>query len=114
VHTDVKLVAVNTDEEAQQLRFPGSPTIRVDGDDLFPVPEREVWALGCRTYLTPEGLKGWPTPQMLRDALEAKGATHANGTLQGRSARAGGPARPRRCRAPNRSRGHLTLLVQER
>jgi hypothetical protein len=33
---EVELVAVNTDEEAQRLRFPGSPTIRVDGEDLFP------------------------------------------------------------------------------
>ena len=66
---DVKLVAVNTDEEAQRLRFPGSPTIRVDGRDLFPVPKRSIWALGCRTYTTPEGLKGYPTREMVWDAL---------------------------------------------
>lgn len=69
LEADVELVAVNTDEEAQRLRFPGSPTIRVDGGDLFPVPERGVWALGCRTYATPEGLKGHPTREMIRDAL---------------------------------------------
>jgi hypothetical protein len=66
---DVELVAVNTDEEAKRLRFPGSPTIRVDSRDLFPVPERSVWALGCRTYATPDGLKGYPTREMVRDAL---------------------------------------------
>ncbi len=66
---EVELVAVNTDEEARGLRFPGSPTLRVDGRDLFPVPERSVWALGCRTYATPEGLKGYPTREMVRDAF---------------------------------------------
>lgn len=66
---EVELVAVNSDEEAQSLRFPGSPTIRVDGRDLFPTPERSVWALGCRTYVTPEGLKGTPTTEMIREAL---------------------------------------------
>ena len=66
---DVELVAVESDEEAQRLRFPGSPTIRVDGRDLFPVPQRSVWALGCRTYATPEGLQGYPTREMIRDAL---------------------------------------------
>jgi hypothetical protein len=66
---EVELVGVNSDEEAERLRFPGSPTIRVDGRDLFPVPERGVWALGCRTYATPEGLKGYPTREMIRDAL---------------------------------------------
>ena len=55
--------------EAEGLRFPGSPTIRVDGDDLFPVPERAGYALGCRTYITPEGLRGSPTAQVFREAL---------------------------------------------
>src|SRR5215207_8188189 len=52
---EVELVAVNTDEEARRLRFPGSPTIRLDGRDLFPVEEREEWLLGCRVYATQEG-----------------------------------------------------------
>jgi hypothetical protein len=65
----VELVAVNTDEEAQRLRFPGSPTIRIDGEDLFPVPDRTGYALGCRMYATPEGLKGVPTAAMMREAL---------------------------------------------
>jgi hypothetical protein len=66
---EVELVAVNTDEEAQELRFPGSPTIRVDGEDLFPVPDRAAYALGCRMYATPEGLKGSPTAEILKEAL---------------------------------------------
>jgi hypothetical protein len=69
VEADVELVAVNSDEEARRLGFPGSPTIRVDGEDLFPVPERAGYALGCRMYATPEGLKGLPTATMLRAAL---------------------------------------------
>ena len=66
---EVELVGVNSNEEAERLRFPGSPTIRVDERDLFPIPERSIWALGCRTYATPEGLKGYPTMEMIRDAL---------------------------------------------
>jgi hypothetical protein len=57
LEADVELVAVNTDEEARRLRFPGSPTIRVAGKDLFPTEEREDWRLGCRIYATPQGLK---------------------------------------------------------
>jgi hypothetical protein len=67
--TEVELVAVNSDEEAQRLRFPGSPTIRVDGEDLFPVPDRAEYALGCRMYATPEGMKGSPTAEMVRASL---------------------------------------------
>jgi hypothetical protein len=36
VSAEVRLVAVNADEEARRLKFPGSPTLRVDGEDLFP------------------------------------------------------------------------------
>ena len=71
VEAEVGLVAVNTDDEARRLRFPGSPTIRADGRDLFPggAPERGDWRLGCRLYATPEGLRGSPTPEMVRAAL---------------------------------------------
>ncbi len=69
MEADVELVAVSSDEEARRLRFPGGPTIRVDGQDLFPVAEREDWSLGCRVYVTPEGFKGSPTEEMLREAL---------------------------------------------
>ena len=69
VEADVELVAVDTDEEAHELRFPGSPTIRLDGEDLFRVPDRPEYALGCRVYATAEGLKGSPTAEMVRAAL---------------------------------------------
>ena len=75
--THVELVAVNTDEEAQKLRFPGSPTRRVDGRDLFPAGECGDWRLGCRVYATPEGLKGSPTTEMLREALIREGGDSA-------------------------------------
>lgn len=51
------MVAVETDEEAERLKFPGSPTIRVGGGDLFPegLGPRPTWHLGCRLYGTPQG-----------------------------------------------------------
>jgi hypothetical protein len=36
VEAEVELVAVNSDEEARWLRFPGSPTIRVEDATCFP------------------------------------------------------------------------------
>ena len=69
IEAEVELVAVNIDQEAQRLRFPGSPTILVDDGDLFPVADRAEYALGCRMYATPEGLKGSPTAEMVRASL---------------------------------------------
>lgn len=69
--SDISFVAVETDEEARRLRFPGSPTIRLDGEDLLPDEAADWgdWALGCRIYATRRGPKGAPTPEMLRSAL---------------------------------------------
>ena len=79
IEAKVRLVAVNTDEEADRLRFPGSPTIRVNGRDVFPegAKEREDWRLGCRVYATPEGLKASPTADMLREVLVTRGKDDA-------------------------------------
>ncbi|QIN83996.1 thioredoxin family protein [Rubrobacter tropicus] len=72
IEAAVDLVAVNTGEEARRLRFPGSPTIRFNGEDAFPAggaPGPEEWGLRCRVYATPGGLEGSPTTPMLREAL---------------------------------------------
>ncbi len=81
VEAEIELVEVSTDEDARRLRFPGSPTIRVGGRDLFPAGEREDWRLGCRLYATPEGLRGSPTAEMFEEALTEGGTADANGRL---------------------------------
>lgn len=69
-HTDahVSLHLVETDEEAQEQRFTGSPTIRVDGQDLFQ-PQTDTYGLTCRIYTTPNGLAGSPSTDQLVHAL---------------------------------------------
>ncbi len=53
--------------------FPGSPTILVDGEDLFPAQRRdEARALSCRIYASPEGPKDHPTEAMVRTALRER------------------------------------------
>jgi hypothetical protein len=59
---------VQTPEDAQKLRFVGSPTIRIDGQDPFASPEAS-YGLTCRVYQTPDGLAGSPTVKQLRAAL---------------------------------------------
>ncbi len=65
---EVELVKVEDVATAQERRFLGSPSFRVDGRDLWP-DEHSEFALDCRVYATPEGLKGWPTVVMLRERL---------------------------------------------
>jgi ABC-2 type transport system permease protein len=69
VEAKVDLVEVGSDQEARRLGFAGSPTLRIDGRDPFPVPEMGEGTFGCRIYATPEGTKGAPTAEMIREAL---------------------------------------------
>lgn len=59
---------VSTVEEAERVGFLGSPSIMVDGVDVFAEPGAGV-GLSCRVYRTPEGPAGAPTLEQLRAAL---------------------------------------------
>jgi hypothetical protein len=60
-----------TDEDAERLRFPGSPTIRVDGVDVDPVGATQMGtALTCRVYRREDGrFSPVPSKEMIRRAL---------------------------------------------
>lgn len=45
---------VESDEEAQAARFVGSPTFRIDGEDIVD-PGAEGYGLTCRVYRSPDG-----------------------------------------------------------
>ena len=56
-----------THDEAVELAFPGSPTIRVDGRDVDPEGASAPPALTCRVYRLPDGR---PSPVPSRKQLE--------------------------------------------
>ncbi|MBN9239609.1 MAG: hypothetical protein BGO97_07915 [Micrococcales bacterium 70-64] len=55
---------------AKQTAFAGSPTLTLDGVDIFP-SEGRTSDLACRVYFTPIGLAGLPTQVQISEALEA-------------------------------------------
>ena len=59
---------VETVEDAEATRFRGSPSIIVDGVDLFADSDVPV-GLSCRVYQTVNGPSGSPTLNQLRDAI---------------------------------------------
>jgi hypothetical protein len=70
VPDDIQIVRVDTPEDAERHRFPGSPTIRFNGVDLQPEGVQGDAMLTCRTYRTEAGrLSPVPTVAMIRDAL---------------------------------------------
>ena len=52
--------------------FAGSPTITIDGVDIFPTGT-VANDLACRVYPTPNGLAGLPTLNQITEALKNRG-----------------------------------------
>jgi hypothetical protein len=74
VEPALRLVKVADQEDAQRLRFLGSPTIRVGGRDIDPhTEERSDYGLSCRVFRTEAGITGQPDERWLRDALAREG-----------------------------------------
>ncbi len=65
---EIVMTEVPNDEEAERLRFPGSPTIRVDGHDIDVMGANGRPSLTCRIYHLPDGRVS-PVPS--REQLEA-------------------------------------------
>ena len=65
---DIRIRQVRTDAEAAALSFIGSPTILVDGHDLFGQPDAVV-CLSCRLYRSAHGTTGSPSIEQLIAAL---------------------------------------------
>lgn len=69
----VPIARINaTDPEvAARIRFPGSPTIRVDGQDVEPgFVDPGDYTPRCRLYPTSSGLKGGPEAGWVEEALD--------------------------------------------
>jgi hypothetical protein len=66
--TSVVLVKVEDNDAADRLKFLGSPSFQINGQDLWP-EARDSYSLSCRIYSTPDGMRGYPTVEMLRKKL---------------------------------------------
>ena len=72
IPAQLELISVESKERAQDLRFVGSPTIRVDGLDLDPYVTFSAtdFGLRCRTYRDGDQLSGCPSKRQIKDVIE--------------------------------------------
>ena len=70
IDTEVCTTLITDQAAAEQARFAGSPTVRVDGRDVEPgsEPPSEI-SVGCRLYRLEHRLAGQPTEGWIREAL---------------------------------------------
>lgn len=72
VKAEIEVVKVETEEQAQRLRFVGSPTILINGKDIDPPPPDALYALTCRAYrLEDDRISPLPSPEMIRRAVQS-------------------------------------------
>src|SRR5215472_16637247 len=65
IDASIQEIAVINEAMASQLKFPGSPTIRIDGSDVES-NNRESYGLACRLYSNGAGV---PSREILERAL---------------------------------------------
>ena len=72
IEADIEVTKVETDRQVHQLRFVGSPTILINGEDIDPPSPDAHYALTCRAYRLEDGrISPLPSPGMIRLALQA-------------------------------------------
>jgi|SRR5215467_10410870 len=69
IDAPIQEIAIRDDATARQLKFPGSPTIRVDGRDVEPSAP-DSYGVACRLYSDGTGV---PSLEALRRAVEGAG-----------------------------------------
>ncbi len=65
VKSGIQGIPVTTEVEAKALLFPGSPTVRVNGEDVEP-HQTSIPSLACRLYQNRSGI---PSDELLRVAI---------------------------------------------
>jgi len=70
IASPVKKINVVSDSMAQEVRFAGSPSIRIDGQDIEPEGISEQgFGRKCRIYSANGVLQGLPPEWLIRNAL---------------------------------------------
>jgi hypothetical protein len=71
IEAKIEVIRVETFEDAKRYRYPGSPTILIDGHDIDPIPNLE-YAPTCRAYRLEDGrISPLPSVSMIRKAVRA-------------------------------------------
>ncbi len=79
IETPIQLVLVGNQDDAEFLEFVGSPTVRVNGEDVVPPPAGMGPGIGCRLYRQPDGTVSGRIPEsLLREVIRS----HRQGRLE--------------------------------
>ena len=84
--TPIQMISVNSQADAELLAFPGSPTIRIDGTDIYADAAAERPGLRLRAYPADDDLDGPATQPIPGKRLIRRAVERARGWGHGRDA----------------------------
>lgn len=71
IEDEIELRQVETFEVAEDEGFLGSPTLRIDGEDVDPgAAARNDFGMKCRLYRSAEGASGVPPEDWIAEAIQ--------------------------------------------
>ena len=74
---DVREIEVRTEGEAESMGFLGSPSVRINGQDIEPEARGlKSYGLSCRTYLDGTERSGVPSSELIRLAINEQKTSH--------------------------------------
>ena len=71
VDDEVSLIEITSREEAEEMWFPGSPTIRINDEDIDPETPDSGFSLECRIYDVEGEPSETPPREWIAAAIEA-------------------------------------------
>jgi hypothetical protein len=66
---NVKRTKISSVAEAKRFKFPGSPTVRINGVDIDPAMKATEGYVGCRIYRYKGRMYEYPPREMIKAAL---------------------------------------------
>ncbi len=67
IHTDIKIIKVESPEDALEYRFLGSPSIRINNKDLEIEEDNSTeYSMRCRRYKNGETMVGFPSKELIQ------------------------------------------------
>jgi len=102
----IEYLRVESQGEAERLRFAGSPSILLNGTDPFTSPTSAI-GVSCRVYSTPDGPSGSPTLDQLVGALRAEAQRTEDPAITVERSRHPAMRRHPRCAVPPHPTGEV-------
>ncbi len=67
---EIEFIRVESEEDAEKLKFPGSPTIRINGEDIQKETANPPYSLSCRLYVIDGKYLPAPTEDYIRRRIK--------------------------------------------